>query len=53
MHAPNNNGMGAPTISNFAENANLNDPFYNVPDPIGHFTNELPDFRKYWLLLSF
>ncbi|CBY34214.1 unnamed protein product, partial [Oikopleura dioica] len=53
MHAPNNNAMGAPTISNFAENANLNDPFYNVPDPIGHFTNELPDFRKYWLLLSF
>ena len=48
------NGMVVPAVSNFAENPNVNDPFYNVPDPIGHFTNngDLPDFRKYSLLFS-
>ena len=46
-HVSNHAIGSAQPMSNFPEQANPNDPFYNVPDQIGHFASDIPDFRKY------
>ncbi|CAG5112496.1 Oidioi.mRNA.OKI2018_I69.chr2.g6708.t1.cds [Oikopleura dioica] len=46
-HVSNHAIGSAQPMSNFPEQANPNDPFYNVPDQIGHFASDIPDFQNW------